>query len=144
MVIDPIEEHEYPRVVEVWEASVRATHDFLPEEDIALFRTLVPGLLGTVTLVGVRDDGGEIIAFMGASGPNMEMLFVHPSARGKGVGQALTEYAVEQLGVTTVDVNEQNEQAVGFYLRMGFKVRARSDTDGMGKPYPLLHMKLDA
>jgi putative acetyltransferase len=42
----------------------------------------------------------------------------------------------------TVDVNEQNEQAVGFYLKMGFQVEGRSDEDGFGKPYPLLHMRL--
>jgi hypothetical protein len=41
-----------------------------------------------------------------------------------------------------VDVNEQNGQAVGFYLRMGFATEGRSELDGMGKPYPLLHMRL--
>jgi putative acetyltransferase len=38
-------------------------------------------------------------------------------------------------------VNEQNEQAVGFYRRMGFEVVGRSPDDSMGKPYPLLHMQ---
>lgn len=43
-----------------------------------------------------------------------------------------------------VDVNEQNEQAVGFYKRMGFTINGRTDTDGLGKPYPILQMKLVA
>ena len=70
------------------------------------------------------------------------MLFIHPAARGQGAGRRLLTYAVDSLGATTLDVNEQNEQAVGFYLRMGFEVVGRSECDGMGKPYPLLHLRL--
>jgi putative acetyltransferase len=39
-------------------------------------------------------------------------------------------------------VNEQNPQSVGFYLHTGFKVVGCSELDGMGKPYPLLHLRL--
>ena len=41
-----------------------------------------------------------------------------------------------------MDVNEQNEQAVGFYEHYGFEVFDRSETDGMGDPFPILHMRL--
>lgn len=68
------------------------------------------------------------------------MLFVHADTRGRGVGRALLDHAVRELGVRTVDVNEQNEQAVGFYAHSGFTVTARSETDGEGRPYPLLHL----
>ncbi|PSG70607.1 GNAT family N-acetyltransferase, partial [Escherichia coli] len=37
-------------------------------------------------------------------------------------------------------VNEQNEQAVGFYKKVGFKVTGRSEVDDLGKPYPLLNL----
>jgi putative acetyltransferase len=39
-------------------------------------------------------------------------------------------------------VNEQNDQALVYYLRMGFEVVGRSELDGTDKPYPLLHMRL--
>ena len=39
--IFPVQPEDYPRVVEVWEASVRATHDFVAESDIEIFRPLV-------------------------------------------------------------------------------------------------------
>lgn len=70
------------------------------------------------------------------------MLFVHPSARGVGVGRRLIGYATERLCATTVDVKEQNQQAIGFYLEMGFRVRERSELDSLSKPFPLLHMQL--
>jgi putative acetyltransferase len=49
---------------------------------------------------------------------------------------------VTALGATRLDVNEQNDQAVGFYRRMGFAAVGRSERDYTGKPYPLLHMRL--
>ena len=32
---------EYAEIVEVWEVSVRATHDFLSEDDIQFFKPLI-------------------------------------------------------------------------------------------------------
>ena len=43
--------------------------------------------------------------------------------------------------VLTVDVNEQNPRAIGFYERLGFARTGRSETDDQGRPYPLLHMR---
>ncbi|MBC7891930.1 MAG: GNAT family N-acetyltransferase, partial [Sphingobacteriaceae bacterium] len=57
------------------------------------------------------------------------------------IGRELLRYATETLGATTLDVNEQNQQAVGFYQRMGFEVVDRSEVDGLGKPFPLLHLQ---
>lgn len=134
---------DYPAIVEVWEASVRATHDFVTEEDILFFRPLVrDGLPRTDQLLCARAADNSLTGFIGVTGRKIEMLFVHPDWRGKGVGRCLLEHAVSVLGASDVDVNEQNEQAVAFYRRMGFVVVGRSDLDGTGKPYPILQMRL--
>jgi putative acetyltransferase len=44
-------------------------------------------------------------------------------------------------GALAVDVNEQNEAALGFYEALGFSVVGRSPTDEAGRPFPVLHMK---
>ncbi len=140
--ISTISPDEYPEVMQVWEASVRATHHFLKEEDIILFRRLIPEqYLDAVRLFAARDAADRILGFLGVSDDNIEMLFIHPDARGKGIGSTLLHHAVDVLHLSQVDVNEQNEQAVGFYQRMGFVVVGRSERDGTGKPYPLLHLK---
>ena len=58
------------------------------------------------------------------------------------LGSLLLDHAVSEHGATLVDVNELNGQAVGFYEHYGFEVFDRSETDGMGDPFPILHMRL--
>ena len=85
------------RLVELWEVSVRATHDFLSEEDIRGIRTYVPDALRSIAdLRIVRDAEGVPVAFMGCDGRRLEMLFVDPACRGAGVGTALVREAFIQ------------------------------------------------
>ena len=79
---------------------------------------------------------------MGIAEENLEMLFVDNEYRGTGIGKKLIAYATANLHVTKVDVNEQNNQAVGFYKHIGFSVYKRSNLDGEGKEYPISHMQL--
>jgi putative acetyltransferase len=140
--ISPVGPEDYPRVVEVWETSVRATHHFVTESDIEIFRPLVFAELPRTDLACVHDANGMLAGFIGIAQGKVEMLFIHPDYLGQGIGRTLLSYAINERGATTVDVNEQNEQALGFYLRMGFEVVGRSELDSNGKPYPLLHMRL--
>jgi len=132
---------ELPRLIEVWEAAVRATHDFLDEADIALFRAAMPDALGRMRLACARGDDGRVLGFVGTSGGNIDMLFVDPGVHGTGVGRALVEHAARVEGASTVDVNEQNPRALGFYVHLGFVVERRSERDAMGNPFPLLHLR---
>src|SRR5690606_4197343 len=109
---------------------------------IEIFRPMVRDALPHLALACVRQGNDRIAGFIGVGQGKIEMLFIHPDWRGHGAGRDLMRYAVEVWGATEVDVNEQNEQAVGFYLRMGFEVVGRSALDGTGKPYPLLYLRL--
>ena len=143
LLLEPIFPSDYPEVTEVWEASVRATHHFLPEADILYFNPLILNeYLKAVDVVCTKDPAGRILGFMGVHDDSLEMLFIHPNARGKGIGSQFVQHAIHQLNVRKVDVNEQNPLAVGFYEHMGFVVVGRSELDGLGKPYPILHMEL--
>jgi putative acetyltransferase len=141
MKVSAIRPDEYERATEVWEASVRATHDFVAEADIELFRPLVRRAVEEIEHLAVlRDDDGLLVGFAGVADHKLEMLFLDPVVRGKGGGKLLLQHSISAFGVTSLDVNEQNQQAVGFYLHLGFEVTGRSELDGMGKPYPLLHL----
>ncbi len=135
---------EYPRLVEIWRSAVDATHDFLAEADRDEIESrLASDYLPQVDL-HVTERGGVPVGFAGVSGESLEMLFVDARQRGHGIGTALLSFVVAECGVTTVDVNEQNPQAVEFYRRRGFTVVGRSELDDQGRPYPILHMALRA
>lgn len=134
---------DFPRMLEVWEAAVRATHDFLPESDILLIRPLLSSqYFPHLTLICIRGSDGQVVGFLGGAEDKVEMLFVDPAAHGQGIGRALLQHAIEQQGASLVDVNEQNPKALGFYLNQGFVVESRSPLDGGGRPYPILHLRL--
>ncbi len=140
MITSPSEK-DFAEILNVWELSVRATHHFLPEDYLQLIKELLPSILPKVPIYISRDDDGAIDGFLGVAGKKIEMLFIHPDKRGQGIGRTLTRFAIDELSADEVDVNEQNDQATGFYERMGFTVIGRSDTDGLGKPFPILHMR---
>ena len=134
---------DYPELIEVWERSVRETHHFLPEDYIQYLRPhILQNYFDSVRLFCIRNGSGNISGFLGLSDDKIEMLFVDPVARGKGIGKTLMRFAVEDHKIVKVDVNEQNEQAVGFYKKLGFHVIHRQAVDSLGKPYPILEMEL--
>jgi putative acetyltransferase len=135
----------FPALVDVWEASVRATHHFLPKGEIETLRPLVRDrYMPALQVFAYLNEQDVPLGFMGAGDNRLEMLFVAPEARGQGIGKALLRYGVEVCGVQELDVNEQNPQACDFYRHMGFEVVGRSERDGEGRPFPLLHMRLAA
>jgi putative acetyltransferase len=141
--IEKVQPSNFWEITDVWEASVRATHHFLQEKDIQYFKPLILNeYLWHVDLFCMRNEQQRISGFIGTAGNKIEMLFIHPGAVGKGIGKKLLNYAIQHLRATEVDVNEQNEQALGFYLHSGFKVVSRSETDSLGKPFPILHLAL--
>lgn len=141
--IYPAQASDFDAITVLWEASVRATHHFLSDADIVSLRPQVRDqYLPMVELRVYRDEKGAILGFLGVAEHRLEMLFVHPEACGKGIGKQLLHYAIEKMGVTEVDVNEQNPQALGFYQSQGFSVIGRSPLDGQGNPFPLIHLRL--
>ena len=93
-------------------------------------------------LIIAEKEFGEPVAFMGIDSNRLEMLFLSPEVRGKGLGKQLLQYGIETYNIQELTVNEQNPQAVGFYEHMGFQTYKRPEYDEEGNPYPLLYMRL--
>lgn len=135
-------EHFIQALLNVWEKSVRATHLFLSENEIINIKQYVPQALSKIEhLVIAKDENHTPVAFMGIEKESLEMLFLTPEERGKGLGKQLIQYGIEHYAVKKLAVNEQNPQAKGFYEHMGFEVYKRTDHDEQGNPYPLLYMR---
>ncbi len=134
-------EADYPAILRIWENSVRATHDFLKEEDLQLYKKLIPTAYLPQLKAFIIENNAHPCAFFAVSDDNLEMLFVDSGYRGKGIGTVALQHVLDRLQVYKVDVNEQNQQAVDFYLKKGYQLVERSAVDGMGKSYPILHLR---
>lgn len=134
---------DLPRLFEIWETSVRASHTFLTEADIQSLVPLVKAELADFHPIHcLRDEDGQAFAMLGVAASSIEMLFVHAGHHGRGAGRTLVEFAIRELRADRVDVNQQNTAAVGFYQHLGFRQTGASPLDAAGRPFPILHMAL--
>lgn len=142
ILIKEAEKKDYKRLLEIWERSVRATHDFISKKNIEEYKPLIMNHAFPAVELRCAVAGEEILGFVGVADSKIEMLFVDPDHFKKGIGKRLLNHAVEELKAVKVDVNEQNPEAHKFYEHMGFVVVERSPLDDQGNPFPILHMEL--
>lgn len=85
------------------------------------------------------DEAGKGAGFMLLSKGHFEALFIDSAYYRQGVGRVLVDEALKRYPSLTVDVNEQNIEAMGFYTHLGFERFGRSEKDGQGRDYPLVY-----
>lgn len=117
---------------DVWEAAIRCTHPFLPEDRIsaehaALAETYFPA---TQTLVALLD--GQIVGFASlARGSELAGLFVAPHAQRRGVARALVADLCAGHDIT-LEVYTLNMHGRAAYHRLGFAETGRRDDPETG------------
>lgn len=132
---------EVDHLVDIWRRAVDATHHFLATEDRLAIEEEVRSFFPTAKFVVACDARDAPVGLMLMDCDHLEALFIDPDHHGKGIGKALLQSAIVEHPVITTDVNEANSQALAFYERMGFQTIGRSELDGQGRPYPLLHLR---
>lgn len=136
---------EIERLFEIWRDSTDATHGFVSREDLtAIARIVREDYLPAAELWVIVDADDRALGFMGMTGSSVDSLFIDPAHHGRGLGRAMIDHARAISPDLTVEVNEQNPGAAAFYRAMGFTQVGRSPLDDQGRPYPLLHLRLDA
>lgn len=130
-------------LLEIWLRSVQATHTFVSQADITEMTPQVREYLGSsaTDFWVVCDQSARLMGFMGLGGSQIESLFLAPEFLRRGAGRTMIDHARSLHNELTVDVNEQNAEAVAFYRAVGFVVERRSELDDQGRPYPLLHLR---
>jgi putative acetyltransferase len=141
--IETYTDNDREQILNIWEKSVLATHDFLKPTDFEEIKALVQTIDFNHFDVYCLKQNNEVAGFIGVAEQKIEMLFFSPDYIGKGLGRKLTDFAFSELKADKVDVNEQNSKAVKFYEKLGFKTYERTDINDQGKEYPLLRMKLE-
>ncbi|MCX5468609.1 acetyltransferase [Acinetobacter nematophilus] len=135
---------ESSQVVAIWQSSVDATHHFLSAQDRHDIEKEVIDFFSETPVWLAVDSNDHALGFMFLHDGHMEALFIDAKARGQGVGKLLLSHALKVFPHLSIDVNEQNQQAIGFYQYMGCQITGRSERDGQGREYPLLHLTLSS
>ncbi|TVU59654.1 GNAT family N-acetyltransferase [Paenarthrobacter nitroguajacolicus] len=140
--IQAVDAGDYPALLALWRRSVEATHAFLTAADVDEIEQDVAAYLPQMPDLRVAVEGGTLVGFIAVSGATVEMLFVDSDAQGRGIGSALLQAAAAGHDAVRVDVNEQNASGRAFYAARGFSEVGRSEVDGEGRPFPILHLQL--
>ncbi|HQW83014.1 MAG TPA: GNAT family N-acetyltransferase [Ferruginibacter sp.] len=142
--LSKVTKEEYPAMLQLWEASVRATHHFLTNDNILELKNIIitQNVFDLVDVFVARNEQNKIIGIMGLHEDQLAMLFVAPDFIGKGVGKMLIQYALAEHNIKKVEVNEQNPAAISFYEKFGFKEVSRTEMDAYGNPYPIIKMEI--
>lgn len=133
---------DHAALLRIWRGAVEATHGFLTPADIDFYERMVAGYLPQMTDLRVAVSAtGSPVGFIAEEDGEIQMLFVDAAAHGAGIGTALLDSVAAGHPELRVDVNEDNPSGRAFYAAKGFVQVGRSDLDGEGRPFPLLHLQ---
>ncbi|AWB93294.1 GNAT family N-acetyltransferase [Aeromicrobium chenweiae] len=127
-------ESDLDALTDVWERAARSSHAFMGDAEIAGMRPFIRDAYLPSMDVWLVEDDGEPIAFVGAHGTHVELLYVDPPFHAHGLGTRLLAH----VGATSVEVYAGNETGVGFYRSQGFVEVRRREHDAAGRPFPMV------
>lgn len=131
-MIRNLEEKDMEAVMDIWLTSNIETHDFIPEIYWRKNYEAVRAAIGRAE-VCVYEDGGQILGFVGIVEDYIAGIFVKKEFRSAGIGRELLENGKKNHKRLLLDVFAENERALEFYVREGFRIDMERVGDDTGK-----------
>ena len=124
-MIRKFETRDLDAVTQIWLHGNLDAHAFIAASFWTEHFEMVRDLLPQAELY-VHEDAStrQIDGFIGLTENHIEGIFVAESARSKGVGKSLLEYAKSCKPCLTLSVYQKNERALAFYRREQFVVQS--------------------
>ena len=124
-MIRKFETQDLDAVMLIWLHGNLDAHAFIPASFWEAHFEMVRDLLPQAELY-VHEDAGtrQIDGFIGLTENHIEGIFVVKSARSKGIGKALLDYAKSRKPRLDLSVYQKNERALAFYQREQFTVQS--------------------
>ena len=116
-------------VLDIWLAGNLQAHPFIPQEywQSHLEKMERDYLPAADVFVYADEEGQPIKSFMGIVNESyIAGIFVKESARSKGIGKQLLDYAKERKTKLSLSVYQKNRRAVRFYQREHFIIQAEN------------------
>ncbi|MFI5426381.1 GNAT family N-acetyltransferase [Aeromicrobium sp. UC242_57] len=132
-------EADLDTLTDVWERAARSSHGFMDPDEFTAMRPFIRDSYLPSMDVWLAEVDGTPVAFVGAQGSHVELLYIDPPFHGLGIGTRL----IQHVGATSVEVYAGNTSGLGFYRSRGFTETARRDHDPAGRPYPMVVLRHD-
>ncbi|GIP40224.1 acetyltransferase [Paenibacillus sp. J31TS4] len=113
-------------MVDIWFEGSKQAHSFIPEEYWASNREAMKTVYLPMAQSFVLEENGMAAGFASIIDDYLAALFIRPAEQGKGYGGLLLNYVKERTGRLRLKVYQQNENAVRFYQRNGFRLASET------------------
>lgn len=125
-------------VLQIWLGASLKAHHFISasywQDELQNMREVyLPSAVNYI----YKDEGLQIKGFISLCDDNVAALFVDPASQGLGIGKQLLAKAKSLNKQLSLNVYEQNTDAVGFYEKQGF-VRVKKQLDNLSQHDELL------
>ena len=124
-MIRKFESRDLDAVMQIWLHGNLDAHAFIPADFWTDHFEMVRDILPQAELyVHENEATRQIDGFIGLSESHIEGIFVAKSARSKGIGKALLDYAKSRRPRLDLSVYQKNERALAFYRHEQFVVQS--------------------
>ena len=124
-MVRKFETQDLDTVMQIWLHSNLDAHAFIAASFWTEHFEMVRDLLPQAELyVHENEATRQIDGFIGLTENHIEGIFVAKSARSKGIGKALLDYAKSRKPRLDLSVYQKNERALAFYRREQFVVQS--------------------
>ncbi len=121
--IRKLRETDLECVMRIWLEANKEAHFFIPADYWQENYETVQKLLPQAEVYVYENGSGRIEGFIGLADCCVAGIFVDKAARSAGIGKRLLEHAKGLRPELTLHVYRENERAVRFYLREGFRTQ---------------------
>ena len=122
-MIRQLQNKDIDKIMEIWLESTIDAHKFISKEYWNENYNIVKDVYIPISKTFVYEDNDDIRGFISIINNDfIGALFVEKNYQGQGIGKSLIDYAKNLYDNLSLAVYKENEKALEFYKKMGFKI----------------------
>lgn len=122
-MIRQLQNKDIDKIMEIWLESTIDAHKFISKEYWNENYNIVKDVYIPMSKTFIYEDNDDIRGFISIINNDfIGALFVEKNYQGQGIGKSLIDYAKNLYDNLSLAVYKENEKALEFYKKMGFKI----------------------
>lgn len=122
-MIRQLQNKDIDKIMEIWLESTIDAHKFISKEYWNENYNIVKDVYIPMSKTFIYEDNDDIRGFISVINNDfIGALFVEKNYQSQGIGKSLIDYAKNLYDNLSLAVYKENEKALEFYKKMGFKI----------------------